>query len=69
MDYFPLPPKGDREDNHDITHIIRESFQDVLNRQPFPENISENAVKFKMDHEMLKEEAETVNTVSGFIYI
>lgn len=63
MNYFPLPPKCDPEDNHDVIHIIRESFQNVLSQPPFPENIFENAIKPKMDEE-LKENAETVNAVS-----
>lgn len=64
MDYFPLPPKGEHEHNHCVNHILRESLQDVLHRQPFPKNIAKNAAKFCMDHEMLKVEAETVNAVS-----
>lgn len=63
MERFPLLPKGNREDNHCIVHVLRESFQDVLHRQPFPENIAENAAKFHMDREILKDEAETVNAV------
>lgn len=63
MEYFPLVPKGDHDENHCIIHILRESFQNALHRQPFPENIAENAAKFRMDDEMLKEEAETVNAV------
>lgn len=68
MDYFPLPPKGCRKDNHDVTRVVRESFKNVLTRQLFPENVAENAAKYTMDHEMLKEEADTVNAVCTEIF-
>ncbi|KRT79616.1 hypothetical protein AMK59_7469 [Oryctes borbonicus] len=61
MEPLPLIPKISNLSNHDVTHVLREAFQDLLGEEAFPKNIARNMEKYNLKMQELKDNAMQAN--------
>lgn len=67
MEPLPLIPKSNIQENHEVSYIFREVFQDVLNVHTFPKNVIENVEKYGIGEEAyLKNSTKVINAVIHF---
>lgn len=64
MEPNPLAPKPEDKSNHDVSHILREAFQDVLGEETFPMNVSSNIQKGKQANSYINKVAYNARYVS-----
>lgn len=63
---LPLVQKSNIEENHDVSHVFREVFQDVLHTHVFPRNVIENAEKYGICEEAhFKDSAKVITAVNN----
>ncbi|XP_022900271.2 deleted in lung and esophageal cancer protein 1-like isoform X1 [Onthophagus taurus] len=63
MEPIPLIPKSTIKSNHDISHVIQETFQESFGKRDYPENIMKNLTKFNIESQDLKGTAECTQNI------
>lgn len=67
MEPIPLVPREKEKGNNDVSATLKEVFQTFLGRETFPQNVSRNIQKYKIDDIYIKNNARNVQCVRNLL--